>query len=130
MNIQMNFYYKMDYFRRKARLIAVGHVEKPPATITYDIVVLRDTIRISLALSYLNNLLVKVAETQNAYISVPFTEKIWTVLGREFGKYAGKNSIVVRAIYGLKTYGDTFRNHLADCMYHFKFLPYPDDPYL
>jgi len=46
------------------------------------------------------------------------TEKIWCILGPEFGDDAGKKAIVVRALYGLKSAGAAFRNHLADCMIH------------
>jgi hypothetical protein len=45
-------------------------------------------------------------------------EKIWCTLGPEFGEDAGKRAIIVRALYGLKSAGASFRNHLADCMRH------------
>jgi hypothetical protein len=44
------------------------------------------------------------------------SEKIWTKLGREFGTDAGKKAVIVRALYGLKSAGASFRNHLADYM--------------
>ena len=37
-------------------------------------------------------------------------------IGLEFGSDCGKTAIVVRALYGLKSAGASFRNHLADCM--------------
>ena len=52
------------------------------------------------------------------------TEKIWTVLGQEFGEDYGRKTIVVRALYGLNSAGDAFRNHLADYMHYLVFLPY------
>ena len=64
----------------------------------------------------LNDLEVKTADIKNAYLTAPVTEKIWTVLGPEFGPDCGKKAIVVRALYGLKSAGAAFRNHLADCM--------------
>jgi hypothetical protein len=33
----------------------------------------------------LNDLEVKVGDVLNAYITAPITEKVWTVLGPEFG---------------------------------------------
>ena len=36
---------------------------------------------------------------------------------------AGKKAFVVRALYGLKSAGASFRNHLADCMQHMGFVP-------
>jgi hypothetical protein len=38
------------------------------------------------------------------------------VLGPEFGDDAGKLTLIVRALYGLKSAGAAFRNHLAECM--------------
>ena len=89
-----------------------------PSTITYVIIVLRETVRIALTLSALNELPVKVADIQNAYTRSPVTEKIWTFLGQDFGEDAVRKSIVVRALYGLKIAGAAFQNHLADCMHH------------
>ena len=69
-----------------------------------------------------------MSDIENAYITAPCTEKIWTVLGPEFGSDAGKTAIVVRALYGLKSAGASFRNHLADCMTHLCFTPCLADP--
>ena len=127
-NCHMIFDVKMEDFRRKARLVAGGHVTAPPATITYASVVSRETVRIALTIAALNDLPVKVADIQNAYITAPVNEKIWTVLGREHGEDAGKKAIIVRSLYGLKSSGASFRNHLADCMKHLKFVPCLADP--
>jgi hypothetical protein len=45
-------------------------------------------------------------------------EKILCVLGPEFGANAGKWANIVRSLYGLKSSGTCFKNHLADCMRH------------
>ena len=37
---------------------------------------------------------------------------------------------MVWALYGLKSAGADFRNHLADCMHHLVFLPFYADLYL
>ena len=55
-------------------------------------------------------------------------EKIWTVLGCEFGEDAARKAIVVCSLYGLKSFGYVFWNHLADCMHHLELLPCPADP--
>ena len=49
-NFHMVFDVKMGDFRRKAKLVAGGHMAEPPATITYESVFLRDTVRIYLTL--------------------------------------------------------------------------------
>jgi len=112
----MVFDVKMENFQRKARLVAGGHQTNAPDTMTYASVVSRETVRIALTYAALNDLQVKVGDVLNAYITAPITEKVWTVLGPEFGQDAGKKSIIVRALYGLKSTGAAFRAHLASSM--------------
>ena len=112
----MIFTVKMENFRRKARYVADGHKTEAPAVMTYASVVSRETVRIALTIAALNDLEVKGADIENAYITAPNRERVWTLLGPEWGPDAGKKAIVVRAQYGLKSAGASFRNHLADCM--------------
>ena len=53
----------------------------------------------------LNDLEVKSGDILNAYVQAPVTEKVWTTLGPEFSKDAGKTAVIVRALYGLKSAG-------------------------
>jgi hypothetical protein len=100
----MIFYIKMEDFRRKARLVAGGHMTDVPPTITYSSVVGREAVCIALTLAALNDLEVKVADIMNAYVTAPTQEKIWTILGPEFSDDQGKKA-VIRALYGLKSAG-------------------------
>jgi hypothetical protein len=104
----MIFDIKMEDFRRKARLVAGGHMTKAPATITYASIVSRETVHIALLMAVLNDINVKVGDILNAYITAPITEKVWTVLGPEFSTDAGKSAIIVCALYGLKSAGAAF----------------------
>ena len=45
-----------ENFRRKARLVAGGHVTETPSSITYSSVVSRDSVRIALTIAALNGL--------------------------------------------------------------------------
>ena len=105
----MIFGIKMEDFQCKVGLLAGGHVTEAPATMTYASVVARDTVRIVLLHAALNDLDVKVSDVLNVYITTPVSEKIWTVLGPEFGSNAGKRAVIVRALYGLKSTGAAFR---------------------
>ena len=67
----MIFDVMMEDFRHKARLVAGGHMTEPPETIIYESVMSRETARIALTLATLNGLPVKVADIQNAYITLP-----------------------------------------------------------
>ena len=69
---------KMENFRRKARLVAGGHMATTPAAVTYASVVLRETVCIALTLAALNDLEVKCGDVLNAYITAPVKENIWT----------------------------------------------------
>jgi hypothetical protein len=88
--------------------VAGGHLIKAPATITYASVVSRETVRLALTFASLNDLEVKVDDVLNAYITAPVKEKVWTILGPEFGLDSGKSAIIVRALYGLKSEGAAF----------------------
>jgi hypothetical protein len=118
----------MEDFRRKARYVAGGHTTEAPATLTYASVVSRETVRIALAIAALNALEVKASDIQNAYLTAPVTEKIWTVLGPEMGPDSGKRALIVRSLYGLKSAGASFRNHLVDCMPTIGYTPCLADP--
>ena len=99
--------------------------------LTYSSVVLREIFHIALTLDALNYLEVKTSDIQNAYLTAPFLEKIWTTLDPEFGTYlAVKKSLVVRAVYGLKSSDDSFINHLAECMRNIGYSFFLADPYL
>jgi hypothetical protein len=58
-------------------------------------------VRSALDLAALNDLDVKMTDIENAYLTAPLTEKVWTVLGPEFGDDDGKLALIVRALYGL-----------------------------
>jgi len=121
MTCHMIFEVKLgEGFRRKARMVAGGHMVEAPAHMTYSSVVSRETVRIALTIAALNSLEVKASDIQNAYLTAPCTEKVWTILGVEFGEDAGKRAIIVRALYGLRVSGASFMSHLASCMRHMK----------
>jgi hypothetical protein len=119
----MIFDVKMEDFRRNARFVAGGHTTDTPHAMTYESVVSRESVRIALTLAALNDLDVNMADIENAYLTAPLTEKVWTVLGPEFGDDDGKRAMIVRDLYGLKSAGAAFRNHLAECMKHLGWHP-------
>ena len=110
---------KMENFQQKACLVAGGHMvtEVSSGTMPYASVASRESVRIALILAPLNNLEVKAADIENAYLTALIDEKIWCTLGPEFGGDAGKRAIIVRALYGLKSAGSSLYNHLADYMH-------------
>jgi hypothetical protein len=107
---------EIEDFQRKARMVAGGHMTGAPMIMTYAGMVSHEIICIALTLAALNVLEVKAANILNAYISAPIKEKAWCALGPEFGPNAGKSTIIVCALYSLKSAGAAFHAHLADCM--------------
>jgi hypothetical protein len=101
---------------------------KAPATITYARVISRETVHIALLMAALNDLYVKVGDVLNAYITAPITEKVWTVLGPEFGIDTIESVIIVRGLYGLKSAGAAFRMHLASFMRQMGYRSCKADP--
>ena len=111
----MVFDIKAD-FKRKARLVAGGHLTDPPASITYASVVSRESVRIAFMLAALNELDVKAADVGNAYLNADCREKVWITCGPEFGHNQGKRAKIVKALYGLKSSGASWRSHCADIL--------------
>jgi hypothetical protein len=61
----------------------------------------------------LNDMDVLACDIQNAYLNAPTKEKVWFCGGKEImGPDEGKVIIIVRALYGLKSSGACFWDHL------------------
>ena len=128
MDCHLVYEIKLDGFRRKARLVAGGHMTEAPAVMTYASVVSRETVRIALTIAALNDLEVKASDVQNAYLTASCAERIYTRLGPEFGPDQNKVAIIVRALYGLKSAGASFGRHISDCMRTMGFESCKADP--
>ncbi|CAJ1963375.1 unnamed protein product, partial [Cylindrotheca closterium] len=119
---------KMD-FTRKARWVLDGHKTPDPLYSQYAGVVSRESVRIAFTYAALNNLDVFAADIRNAYLQAPSSRKDYIICGPEFGlENVGKVALIHRALYGGKTAGRDFRNHLRACMHHLDFLSCPADP--
>ena len=106
---------KMD-FTRKARFVAGGHTTEAPTSITYSSVVSRDSVRIGFLIAALNDLDIMACDLENAYLNAPCREKIWFEGGAECSEDQGKVLVVVRALYGLKSAGSSWRATLAEVL--------------
>lgn len=113
--LHMVFDIKMDgLFTRKARLVADGHkTGEAPAHTTYSSVVSRESVRLAFLHAALNGLEVMSCDVSNAYLNAPCKEKIWIEAGPEFGSEKGTVQIIQKALYGLKTSGNSWRQVLS-----------------
>ena len=119
---------KMD-FTRKARWVLDGHKTPDPIYSNFAGVVSRESIRIAFTYAALNGLQVCAADVKSAYLQAPSSRKDYIVCGPEFGlENVGRIGLIHRALYGGKSAGRDFRNHLRACMRHLNFISCPADP--
>ncbi|CAJ1931864.1 unnamed protein product, partial [Cylindrotheca closterium] len=103
---------KMD-LTQKARICAQGDQTDPPLLVAYASVVTCESICIGFLLASLNGLDILSADIAGAYLNAPCAEKIYTVLGPEFGDLEGRIAVVEKALYGLKLSGFSWRSTLS-----------------
>ena len=119
---------KADTLQRKARFVAGGHMTDPPKDTVYSSVVSRDSVRLFFLIAALNDLDIMSCDVQNAYINAPTKEKVWFRAGPELGEHQGKVVVIVRALYGLKSSGARFREHMANTLRNLGFVSTKADP--
>ena len=117
-----------ENFRRKARFVADGYKVKASSSVTYSTVVSRDSVRILLTTAAFHGLNVLGADVQNAFLEAPCLEKVWMKAGPEFGPEQGKNFIIVRALYGLRSASASFRSFMAKKFDEMGFVSSHADP--
>jgi hypothetical protein len=72
---------------------------------------------------------VTAADIRNAYLQAPSSQKLYIICRPEFGlENQGKKALITRALYGGKSAGKDFRNHLRACMGHLNFESCLADP--
>jgi hypothetical protein len=119
---------KMD-LTRKARLVARGSMTEPTKEETFASVVSRDTVRLFFLLAALNDVELLSCDIQNAYLSAPNKEKVWTKFDDQLGpEYKGRRAIISKALYGLRSSGRSFRDFLASNLRELGFVSSKADP--
>ncbi len=124
----MIFDVKMVGLVRKARFVAGGHLTDPPVESVYSSVVTRESVCIMFLIAALNDLDILGADVQNANINAKMTEKVYFTAGPEFGPNQGRPCIIVRALYGLKSSGARWRDHMAGILCELGFVGRKADP--
>ena len=125
----MVFDVKIGDLVRKARFCANGNETDPPKDSTFSTVVSRDTVRMFFLLAALHDTDILSADIQNAYINAPVKEKLYTIAGKEFGpKFEGRPALIVRALYGLRSSGKSFRDFLASNLREMGYVSSKADP--
>lgn len=114
---------------RKARYVAGGHQTEPTKEITFASVVSRDSIRIGFLVAALNDLDILSADISGAYLNAKAAEKVYTIAGKEFGpSKEGRPVLITRALYGLRSSGKAWRDHMAATLRDYGYKSCKADP--
>jgi hypothetical protein len=114
---------------RKACYVAGGHQTEPTKDITFASVVSRDSIRIAFLVAALNDLDVLSADISGAYLNANAAEKVYTIAGKEFGATKeGRVVVITRALYGLRSSGKAWRDHMAATLRDYGYSSCRADP--
>ena len=72
-------------FTRKSRIVAGGHKTALPSSITYSIVVTKESVRLEFLVAGLDDLENFACDIGNEYLNAPCWGKLWTEAGSKFG---------------------------------------------
>ena len=114
--------------RRKARLVAGGHLTPDPIESIYSGVVSIRSHRLVIFLAKLNNLQVWGVDIGNAYLEAKTKEKLYIDAGPEFEELEGHILVLHKALYGLKRSGLRWSQKIHDIMLDMGFSPSQADP--
>lgn len=94
--------------------MAQGFRKDPPACMTYASAVGRDSIRLGFLIAVNNDLQVLAGDIQNAFLNAPCSKKVYIIAGPEWGPLQNRIVVIEKTLYGLKSSGAAWRQHLAD----------------
>ena len=109
-------------------MVANGSMTEAPSSLTYSSVISRDSVRLAFIIAELNGLDMMACDVGNSYLNAPCRGKIWFVAGLEHGERKGRVMVVVRALYGLKSSGASWRAMFAETLSEMGFVPTQADP--
>ena len=99
--LRMIFDVKKEDFRRKARLVAGGHVINSSVFESYSSVVQSKSLRLLQTVALNEGLDIVTTDVGTAFIQAFTNEKIWSRCGKEFGDRSGCVIKIMKALYGL-----------------------------
>ena len=100
MKLTMIYEVKQDG-RRKARLVAGGHLVDPWGVNTRSTVVKGVSVRLLDLIAHRDKLKIVCGDVGNAFVTAPCLEKVYSRAGPEFGEQQDAVMILVKALYGL-----------------------------
>ena len=120
--LRMIFDVKHD-FRHKARLVVGGHVVENRGAATYASVVKTTSVRILDVIAHRDGLEQLCGDVGNAFVNASTKEKVYCRAGEEFGDRHGSIVVIKKALYGLASSANMWRNLFADFLRGLGFAP-------
>ena len=87
-----------------------------------------ETVHLGFLLAEMNGLKVCATDISSAYLYAKTREKHYIIAGPEFGELKGKKLVIDRSLYGLRTSGACFHEHLGQKLCHMGYTPSRTDP--
>jgi hypothetical protein len=109
--------------RRKARLVANGSRCNIDAEESYSEVVGMETVWLGFLLAEMNGLKVCAANISSAYLHGKTRELFYIIAGPEFGSLEGEKLVIDLGLYGLKSSGARFHEHLSHKLRKMGYIP-------
>ena len=114
---------------QKARLVAKnGSCTPVDAEEAYAGIVGMETMRLGFLLAEMNGLQVCAADISSAYLYAKTREKRYIIASPEFGALAGEKLVIDHSLYGLRTSGAHFHEHLGQKLHRMGYTPSRTDP--
>ena len=121
---RLHFVYKVKTdLRQKAQLVCDGSRVDPKGLLTQATIVKGISVHLLDAIADSQGLQVMCGDIGNVFLQANTKEKVYTHVGKEFGKHAGKIALIIKALYRLTTSAERFRLLLADFLQECGFNP-------
>ena len=115
-------------FRRKARLVAGGHLIQILDHEVYASTIKSMSVQLLHIIAHEADLKQSCGDITNDFVTAFINKKVYCVTGLEFGEeYKGKTIIIKRDLYGLASSAERFYSHLANTLRSFEFEPTRND---
>ena len=100
-------------------MVACGDMTPEPEEAVYSSVAILRSLRIVIILAELNGLNLIQGDVGNAYLELYIQEKVYFIVGPEFGHHAGTTFIIEKALYRLCSSGLQFHDRLSNVLQSF-----------
>jgi Reverse transcriptase (RNA-dependent DNA polymerase) len=109
--------------RRKARLVADGHLTDVPLESVYSGMVSLRGFNLVIFRGKLNELDVWATDIGNAYLEAFTSEKVYIIAGTKFKQREGHILIISKELFGLRSSGARWHDRVSDCVSALGFFP-------